>query len=227
MFKLNHLMRVDATLSAKVQLLQNMDQIKESFNSFDPYVQAILIQSVINFSATEFEKISKDYFELISIAKDSPSEWVRRKAFEFSEYPKIKIDEDIQDTYDIAPLKGLLLGNFDSAKDQLNSEEENLDSDQVLEMLDPNLRPPSDTIKPSSLNRTEQQMQPRPVASNPLSIPSALTIPSSHPNTQLFHNPTSSPSKHNISSSSSSKKKKQKEFSDNLDFMNFSSKKRK
>lgn len=179
MIKLNHLLRPNATLEANKQLLQNIDQIKENFNLYDPYIQAVLIQSVINLSASDFDKISKDYFELIKIAKDSQDEWVRRKAFEFSEYPKIKIEDDIRTSLDIAPLETLLLGNSDASKEQLDSGE-TIDSSQPLQMLDMDLKAPSSyqraPISSHKVQQQQQRVQPKAAVEN-LSIPSVPNRP--------------------------------------------------
>jgi hypothetical protein len=66
-----------------------------SFPLLDPYVQGIMLQSVINLSLPEFDAIQGGYSELIRLARQAEDEWVRRKAAEFQNFPQLTIDEEV------------------------------------------------------------------------------------------------------------------------------------
>lgn len=221
MLNLNNLIRENATLEAKKQLLQNIGQIKKFFNEYDPYIQAILIQSVINISEDEFSKIASEYHELIDMAKQSSNEWVKRKADEFSDFPKIKIDEDIHNDFDISPLEELLLG---STEGNFNSEEQDVDSVEELEKLDHHLQPPHSYLKPPvPIRKSEHNSQSKATTENLLSIPSAPRV--QRPPNQQPHRPNEIPNRPNYQPQT--KKKEKKILSELPDFMLFNSKKKK
>lgn len=225
MLNLNSLMRLNATIEAKKQLIQNIGQIKVNFKLYDPYIQAVLIQSVVNLTEPEFGKISNDFHEIIDIAKDSPNEWVRRKAFEFSDFPKIKIDTDINDNFDISSLENFLLG---STYGNADSGEIIPESDEEVELLDPDLKPPSSSLKPPvPLRKREQRVEHKAVAENPLSIPSAPRVQRPPMNNQQpYRRPNESPS-NRINLQPQVKKKEKKVLSELPDFMLSGGKKRK
>jgi hypothetical protein len=89
------LLKPGATMEASKYMTSSIRKILESFTLIDPYVQAVLLQSVIHISASDFDGIRPEYSELIVLARDSEDEWVRRKAAEFQHFPQLTIDEDI------------------------------------------------------------------------------------------------------------------------------------
>jgi hypothetical protein len=88
--------KADATQEAsRYMTSQYIQKIKDCFHLIDPYVQAILLQSVINLTTSQFERIATDHHELCAMCATSEDEWVRRTALAFSEYPKLTVGDDI------------------------------------------------------------------------------------------------------------------------------------
>jgi hypothetical protein len=93
-----NLLKPGATIEASKHMNHNgIHRILGSFSIIDPYVQAVLLQSVINIPLHEFELIQNEYSQLIDLASNSEDEWVRRKASEFRNYPHLTVDEDISE----------------------------------------------------------------------------------------------------------------------------------
>ena len=70
-------------------------------NSFI-YFQDRFFQNTIGVKKTHVEDIKNDYLLLIESVQNSSDEWLRRKAFEFCEYPTIENDQDINESVDIS-----------------------------------------------------------------------------------------------------------------------------
>ena len=86
----NRLLKEGATDDEATRvMLQSSEKVRDAFRRLDPYVQAILIQSVFRLSPSEFGRIEPSYREIIDIAMKSNDEWVKRKAQEFQNFPKI------------------------------------------------------------------------------------------------------------------------------------------
>ncbi|OHS92765.1 hypothetical protein TRFO_12321 [Tritrichomonas foetus] len=88
--------RIGATEEAKKQMIpENMKTIIDEFEFIDPYVQCVLIQSVLNMSLEQFNTIKDEYAEIIRKAKMSDNKWSNQIASMFDSYPDIKFDQDI------------------------------------------------------------------------------------------------------------------------------------
>jgi hypothetical protein len=70
-------------------------RIVETFPSLDPYVQGVILQSVIALTPDDFGAIRNEYLELLAVTRESQDDWVRRKAGEFENCPELSIDDDI------------------------------------------------------------------------------------------------------------------------------------
>ena len=99
----NSILKEGATEDAAKALVSSIKNIRDSFALLDPYVQAVLIQSVFMLSPTDFSKIEAEYREIIELGMTSSDEWVKRKAQEFQHYPKITPPSDL-DVIDFSPL---------------------------------------------------------------------------------------------------------------------------
>jgi hypothetical protein len=89
----------------KFMTLLHLPKILEAFDFVDPYVQAVLPQSVILLPTEKFRAIEHEYAQLVELSATSPDEGVRRKAAEFGHYPKLTIDRDIAD-FDFSGVAG-------------------------------------------------------------------------------------------------------------------------
>ncbi|OHT10387.1 hypothetical protein TRFO_20343 [Tritrichomonas foetus] len=168
------LLRKNAIVEAKKWIKSDIDNILKDFNQLDPYVQSCLIQCVIGLSTEEFDKISDKYFQIINIALGSHEEWVKRVANEFAHYPKIHVDDDINERFDISALS-IITGEQISSTSTSNESETTDLSSQEIEPLDFDLKPPSLSMKPPRLSHKKQQQSGHTVqrvSSSNLSIPS-------------------------------------------------------
>jgi hypothetical protein len=69
------LLKQGATIEASKHMNgAGIHRIMNCFSIIDPYVQAVLLQSVINLPSHEFEVIKTEYSELIGLASDSEDE---------------------------------------------------------------------------------------------------------------------------------------------------------
>jgi hypothetical protein len=90
------LLKQDATIEASKHMNgAGIRRIINCFSIIDPYVQAVLLQSVITLPSHEFEAIKTEYSELIGLVSDSEDEWVRRKAAKFRNFPELTVDDDV------------------------------------------------------------------------------------------------------------------------------------
>lgn len=114
----NIFFRVGATEEAKRQMIpENMEKMKKEFQFVLPYVQGVLLQSVIYLTDEEFSAIEEDYRELIAQAQSSDDEWVKIISSKFENYPKLSsgisqvgLNEEY-DQYDYSGLTPLVVNN--------------------------------------------------------------------------------------------------------------------
>ena len=81
--------------SKKINSIDGIKEILLFFKDLDPYVQCIILQSVLFLSSIEFENIKEYYLNLINIANQSTDEWVRQFSIIFKNYPNINIPDEI------------------------------------------------------------------------------------------------------------------------------------
>jgi hypothetical protein len=81
--------------ASKHMNLPAIRRIIPCFSIIDPYVQAVVLQSVINLPSHEVDAIKTESSEMIGLASDSEDEWVRRKAAEFRNFPELIVDDAI------------------------------------------------------------------------------------------------------------------------------------
>jgi hypothetical protein len=92
------------------------------FSLIDPYVQAVVIQSVIALSPTEFSLIQNDYSDLIRLASHSEDDRVRKKAAEFRDFPRLTFDEEspefnFTNRFDDQPMAAVIEGTDEAGTD--------------------------------------------------------------------------------------------------------------
>lgn len=101
----NHLYKIGATKDAtQFMIPEKIEKIRDSFDFLDPYVQAILIQSVVNLESRDFDRIADVYKEIIAAGMKSVHDWVRRKAIEFSTFPEFNLGDQLVDDIDLSKL---------------------------------------------------------------------------------------------------------------------------
>lgn len=146
-------------------------KVLEAFEFVDPYVQAVLLQSVILLSMADFRAIAHEYTELVDRSATSPDEWVRRKAAEFRSYPELTIDPDIAD-FDFSCVAGqeqAVLRPLQRAKSKAH--------DPIHFSLREEVKPPSQSLPPPKLPQP-QQAAPRQAQAQPTNLSIADPKPS-------------------------------------------------
>jgi hypothetical protein len=136
--------------AAKFMTPLQIPKVLEAFDFVDPYVQAVLLQSVILLSMAEFRAIAHDYTELVDRSATSPDEWVRRKAAEFRNYPELAIDPDVAD-FDFSCVAGqeqAVLRPVQRTKSKMH--------DPIHFSLREEVRPPSQSLPPPKLPQPQQ-----------------------------------------------------------------------
>jgi hypothetical protein len=167
-----------ATIEASQYLSRDkIHRIIEIFSQIDPYVQGVLLQSVINLSSDGFESIEKEYLELLSLARDISDEWVHRKAKEFERFPVLTIDEEITE------LK--FSGLFEDYPTALNISEDTEPEIRHFSWKD-EVKPPSYELPPP---RLPQKSGPK---TAPLPLSTSTSIPRSRPSSTFPFPPSSS-----------------------------------
>lgn len=84
------LLKPDSTKEAAALLDEaRLPQIIQHFNEFDPYVQAIFIQSIIYLNSNQYEAIKNSYQQLLQEASQSKNDWVLATYKIFKNYPQI------------------------------------------------------------------------------------------------------------------------------------------
>ena len=171
------LLRVEATEDARNQLMKSkMKLLKEAFPYIDPYVQCVILQSVIYLNKNQFNDIKNDYFLLIESVKNSSDEWVRRKAFEFSEYPTIQTDQDINESFDMSAFINYESKNQSNNNDGGGDDDDHFDVSQI-EKLFPDITPPSANIKKREIKRRPEQTNKEQNINRARNISIGLSIP--------------------------------------------------
>ena len=123
--------------ASKVLNLNTIQRVFDNFHLLDPYIQAIIVQSVINLTNEEFKKISEPYSKLIELANQSENEWVKRTAFQFKNYPTITPCEDMN-TFDLSAI------DVPQSHNQNNPQVHHFVSNMVV-------KPPSESLPPPKL----------------------------------------------------------------------------
>jgi hypothetical protein len=150
------LLKPGATMEASQYLTGSIiHRVIASFPVLDPYVQAVLLQSVLNLPAPQFDAIHNEYFDLIRLARDSEDEWVRQKANEFQNYPSLTIDHE-------GP-KFEFRGGFDD-QPMIVPPDRQTSLDEVHFTLNEDVKPPSSELPAPRILPKLPPPAPRPVA---------------------------------------------------------------
>lgn len=152
--------RVGVSEEAKKQLIpENMEKMKKEFQYMIPYVQSIILQSVIYLTSEQFSQIEKDYRELIVIAQSSNDKWVKNISNKFQNYPDFS---NLNQTEESDQLNYSGLSSFVVN----NSNIENLVSDPQTDLSKLNsnsnyrinsVDPPSKSFQPKSLSSVQKE----------------------------------------------------------------------
>jgi hypothetical protein len=148
-----------------------ISRILESFPLMDPYVQAVLLQSVVHISSDEFHAIRPEYSKLIDIASDSRDQWVRRKAAEFRTFPRLTVDDDISE-FDFS-------GVFDDTQSILPTFQRDSPEQRGpvhFSMVRP-VKAPSDELPPIPRPMAPRALVPPPERLPPRPIPAPRAMP--------------------------------------------------
>lgn len=146
------LIKAGAAEEASNQLRpNNMQRLVDNFSRFDPYVQAILIQSVVFLSDQQYSQISEDYQKLIEFGKASTNDWLKRTATRFENYPNIShLDEQIH----IEIPEGV-------GKSFISTSSEVSNTDPIHFRLSPEntIKPPSASLRPPQLFKPSNEVK--------------------------------------------------------------------
>ncbi|KAH0793648.1 hypothetical protein GPJ56_002369 [Histomonas meleagridis] len=138
--------------AAKTLSPNSIQRVIDNFHLLDPYIQAIIVQSVINLKIEEFNKIAEPYAQLIELANQSENEWVKRTAFQFKDYPIITPCDDIN-TFDLSAIDVL-----QSAQIQINPQVQHFKSNMIIKPPSASLPPPKlPERKPENTTRIEPE----------------------------------------------------------------------
>ena len=158
--------------SKRIDSVDKIDELCQNYQQIDPYVKAILIQSVIFLDNQKFNEVEQAYHRLIEKAENDNDMWVQRTAKIFKNYPNLEIPDDfviqgplVEDNNFIDPFK---------APEFVNETHKDFHCEQ---MTIP--RPPSESIEPPkaidprSKDIHREQQMPKPSMQQPIRPPDA------------------------------------------------------
>jgi len=134
-----------------IKVADKIQEILQIFWEIDPYVQCVLISSVVELKSSEFESIEPYYRNLIHLAQQSSDEWVKQISSVFRDYPSIS---QIDSFPNFSP-KSVDFEYYDPF------EEAKYEEPKSHFVLDPSFKrePPSARLKPKAMGSTESNVR--------------------------------------------------------------------
>lgn len=159
----NVFFRIGATEEAWKQMIpENMDKMKKEFRFMHPYVQAILLQSVIYLSEEQFSSIENDYHELIVQGQSSDDDWVKFICSKFENYPKLSNAESSQNEnedqgqFDYSGLTPLVINNSNVNSIIQTNQEDSIKIKSNVNYTINSVEPPSRKFQIKSLEESQK-----------------------------------------------------------------------
>lgn len=159
----NVFFRIGATEEARKQMIpQNMEKMKKEFQFMLPYVQAVLLQSVIYLTEEQFNSIENDYRELIIQGQSSEDGWVKLISSKFENYPKLGNSDseysqkEDSDQMNYSGLTPLIINNSKVENMLPTSQEESIKLNSNNNYKINSVEPPSKNFQIKSISESQK-----------------------------------------------------------------------